>query len=190
MIDTTKFFWNKDAQIERATALNALAATKNVQVSRWVNNSRGRQIVTYIVHTGERNQYASKQEGVLFEMSEDAGRGNQVRDEAGMMAAVRDFLNGIVIETPAATDTVYDVSHDLIGDSAPATAADVREMVSDWNTDDWSYRVVEYSDELRVYATRSEDSDTSGTPSRHVHWRDTSDDNEFYIVVGEARVTA
>ena len=65
-IDTNKYFFNKDLHIEVATELNALANSKGVQVSRWVNNSRGRQIVTYIVHRGERADRAVDQADVVL----------------------------------------------------------------------------------------------------------------------------
>lgn len=99
MIETTKFFYNKNLHTEIATELNQLASSKQAQVSRWVNNSKGRQVVTYIVHTGERNEFASKQENVLFKTSEDAGRGRKVDDETNLMQQVREFLNSIVAET-------------------------------------------------------------------------------------------
>lgn len=97
-IVTSAYFFNKDQHVALATELNERAASKNVQVSRWVNNSKDRQIVTYIVHTGERNQFASKQEGVLFQTRFDAGRGNRVQDETSMMNEVSVFLNSIVTE--------------------------------------------------------------------------------------------
>lgn len=97
-IETSNYFFNKELHTEIATELNTLASRKNVQVSRWVNNSKGRQIVTYIVHEGERNQFASKQGNVLFKTSEDAGRGGKVYDETEMLTEVRQFLNSVTVE--------------------------------------------------------------------------------------------
>jgi len=95
MIETNKFFFNKDEHTELAQDANMLAQSHGLQVSRWVNNSNGRQIVTYRVHSGERNQFGSKQENVQFEVSEDAGRGNKIRDESTMLHAVIEYLRSI-----------------------------------------------------------------------------------------------
>jgi hypothetical protein len=48
MINSQKFYYKKEIHTEIAEELNRLASDKNVQVSRWVNNSKGRQIVTYM----------------------------------------------------------------------------------------------------------------------------------------------
>jgi hypothetical protein len=93
MIDTTKYYWNKELHTATAELANEKAATRKVQVSRWVNNSKGRQIVTYIVHTGERNDFASRQDGILFQVSEDAGRGGRIENEMDMLNAVIKYLN-------------------------------------------------------------------------------------------------
>lgn len=127
-IVTSIYFFNKDQHVAIATELNERAASKNVQVSRWVNNSKGRQIVTYIVHTGERNQFASKQEGVLFQTSVDAGRGNRVRDETSMMNEVLAFLNSIV------TDTEYSIEMEGT-EPMTVSASEAMKMAQSWVSD-------------------------------------------------------
>lgn len=109
MIETTVYYYNREAHSEEAGELNAMASQKGMQVSRWVNNSKNRQIVTYMVHTGERNQFASRQENVLFETSVDAGRGGRVTDETAMMREVRQFLAeyNAPVEQPALIDGFY-----------------------------------------------------------------------------------
>ncbi len=180
MIDTSKFFFNKTNAVETAEVINELATSKGVQVSRWVNNSKGRQIVTYIVHTGERNDFASKQEGVLFTVKTDAGRGNQVKDESSMMQQVITFLNSIIVEVE---EPAYEVTSDLIGDGS-ATLSDIESLVSGWRYDGWSLETVVRGDEVRVYAERNGDYYDS-RPSRYENWTMVTDDYG-YVTVAKA----
>lgn len=94
-IQTSTYFFNAEQHTEMAEEANAIASRKNVQVSRWVNNSKGRQIVTYMVHTGERAARAVDQQDVQFKTSFDAGRGGRVKNETGMLNEVMAFLNSI-----------------------------------------------------------------------------------------------
>lgn len=131
-IEISNYYYNAETHAEIAAELNTLASSKNVQVSRWVNNSKGHQIVTYIVHEGERNQYASKQENVLFKTSVDAGRGKKVYDETTMLAEVREFLNNIVVEgitSDEQIDGFYYSDDDAIA-GEPQFALDVNEQYS------------------------------------------------------------
>jgi hypothetical protein len=107
-IDTSKYFFKKELHTEIAIEINRLATRKHVSVSRWVNNSKPRQTVTYIVHTGERNQYASKQNNVLFQVSEQSSRQMQIMDETTMLEQVRVFLNSIVVDEPKTQQTEVD----------------------------------------------------------------------------------
>jgi len=79
--------------------------------------------------------------------------------------------------------TTYIITHDLIGDSAPATEDQIQEVVSEWGDGDWTYAVKANGSELRVYATRHDGSEVSN-PGRD--WRETGDEDQFYIVAGEA----
>lgn len=128
MITTSVYYYKKELHTEIAEELNRLASSKNVQVSRWVNNSKGRQIVTYIVHTGDRNDFASRQENVLFKTSVDAGRGNRVMDEQGMMAEIRQYLNSITIDEPETKTETYINIDERYGDAYPVTIADYQEL--------------------------------------------------------------
>ena len=83
------------------------------------------------------------------------------------------------------SETTYIITHELMGDCVPATAAEVRALVRDWNTEDWSYHVYEAGDGLRIYATRNQGSETINAPGNHTHWHETTSEDEFYIVVGE-----
>lgn len=129
-IETSNYFFNKELHTEIATELNAFATSKNVQVSRWVNNSKGRQIVTYIVHEGERHQFSSKQENVLFKTSVDAGRGGKVYDETGMLNEIRQFLNSIVIDEAISDEPIdgFYYSDDEAIAGEPQFALDVNEQ--------------------------------------------------------------
>lgn len=124
-IDTNKYFFNKALHIEVATELNALANSKGVQVSRWVNNSKGRQVITYIVHRGERADRAVDQADVLFKTSVDAGRGGRVYDETGMMREVRQYLDSLVAD--GAIEGFYYSDDDTIA-GEPQFALDVNEQ--------------------------------------------------------------
>lgn len=185
MIDVTKFWTpstdTTNALIARAEKINTLATSKNVTVSRWVNNSKGRQIVTYMVHTGERNQFASKQENVQFTVSVDAGRGNRVsaEQETGMMAQVAEYLNSIVTEETAS----YELTAD--GLDGIATAADFAYIAAQFETEQFTVEIIERNNELRAYATRRDGDfdDCDTTPSAQRDWRKITND-EFYIVVG------
>jgi len=79
--------------------------------------------------------------------------------------------------------TTYIITHDLIGDCAPATENQIAQIIREWNTEDWTYSTREQMCQLRVYATRSENSEVSN-PGRD--WRETGDEDQFYIVAGEA----
>jgi hypothetical protein len=144
MIDTNKYFYSKNMHVELAEELNRIAARKGVQVSRWVNNSKNRQIVTYMVHEGERNQFASKQENVLFSINEDAGRGGQIYDEQAMIREVRAFLNSL--------PELYEVVSEYVGDSEPATLEEITEIVSDWEYEGWTLEVHTHGDDVLMYA--------------------------------------
>lgn len=85
--------------------------------------------------------------------------------------------------------TTYTITHELIGDSAPATAVQIAQIIREWNTADWTYHTHEHSDKIEVRAVRNEGSDTVGAPDRHVQWHETSSDDEFYIVVGEVEAS-
>jgi len=128
MINSKKFYYKKEIHTEIAEELNRLASSKNVQVSRWVNNSKGRQIVTYMVHEGERNDFANRQENVLFKTSIDAGRGNRVTNEQGMMAEVRQYLNSITVDGPEAELEIFINIDERYGDAYPVTIADYQEL--------------------------------------------------------------
>lgn len=125
-IDTSKFYFNRDAHTDLAETANSMAAQKNVSVSRWVNNSKGRQIVTYIVHTGARNEFASKQDGILFQVVEDAGRGGRVYDETALLNQVIAYINSIVVETEQAAQFVN--TSDRYGDAVTVTVQDYVEL--------------------------------------------------------------
>jgi hypothetical protein len=181
MINSQKFYYKKEIHTELAEELNRLASNKNVQVSRWVNNSKGRQIVTYMVHTGERNEFASRQENVLFKTSVDAGRNNRVRDEQSMMTDVRQYLNSIPVDEPE-TEDLYEITSDLFGDCEPSTITEITEIVEMWESDGWRYEVEVCGDELRLYAYR-ENSDNY-TPSVYTPWVMVTDDYG-YLVIGE-----
>lgn len=183
MIDTTKFFFNKNTHVALAESANELADTVNVTVSRWVNNSKGRQIVTYMIHTGERNQFASKQENVLFTVVEDAGRGNKVRDESAMLNQVIDFLN--TLEAPESeSNDEYVVVTDLIEAYEPVTLAQIESVVSEWDYEGWTLETTPSSEEVRVYAYRSDSEDR--TPSRYTDWIMVTPEYG-YIVVAEIK---
>jgi len=126
MIDTTKYFFNKFSHEAMAEEINTLAARKNVQVSRWVNNSKGRQIVTYKIHTGERCDFGSKQENVLFETCVDAGRGNKVRDETDMLNQIREYLNSI--ESDDDEEKAFLNISEKYGDPVAVTLADYLDL--------------------------------------------------------------
>jgi len=82
-------------------------------------------------------------------------------------------------------DTLYTITHELFGDCAPATESEIQQIVNGWNDADWTYYTHGFNHVLEVRAVRNQGSETSGTPMRSVHWRETSSEDEFYIVVGE-----
>lgn len=142
MIETSKYYWNKDVHTEIANEINALATSKDVQVSRWVNNSKGRQVVTYKIHTGERNEFGSKQENVIFEISEDSGRGNKIYNEVAMLQAVRAELNKIIVDknTESVSAVTYINIDERYGDAVVVSIADYLELNSDGNfEEDYRY---------------------------------------------------
>jgi hypothetical protein len=192
MIDTTKYYWNKELHTATAELANEKAATRNMQVSRWVNNSKGRQIVTYIVHTGERNDFASRQEGILFQVSEDAGRGGRIENEMNMLSAVIGYLNSLPEATSeAAADALYEMTGDDFDNSGvPMTAADVAEWVSQtWHSDDYDYAVTEFGDALVLVATAASE-DVYRQPQDGRDWRETSTPNQWRLEIGTAVSTA
>jgi|GEM_PF-3850871 len=129
-MDVTKFYFNKSQHTAMGNEINELAASKNVTVSRWVNNSKGRQIITYKIHTGERNQFGSKQENVLFETQEDAGRGRKVYDETEMLKAVLDYLNSMVIEEETVSVEFVNIE-ERYGDAVTVKIADYLDLNPD-----------------------------------------------------------
>lgn len=180
MIDTNKYFYNKREHTDYADELNSYAARKGVQVSRWVNNSKSRQIVTYIVHEGERNQYASKQENALFSVNEDAGRGGTIYDETTMMNAVMNFLQGL--------PEVFTVVSELVGDSEPATFAQLVDVVAGWEPyDGWTLEVHDDGDEIRVYAYDA--TDEADIPNSFaMDWYRVRDDIFYHVLARRIEV--
>lgn len=182
-IDTSKFFFNKAAHVEIATELNIAASSKGVQVSRWVNNSKGRQIITYKVHRGERADRAIDQTAVLFEIFEDAGRGRQVRNETAMLNECAAFVASI---EPEIIEPVYEITSDLIGDSEPATLEEIQDMVAGWDEDypGWLLKIETSGDTVRLYAYRDGD-EGDRTPSTYTPWIMVTSDYG-YITLAEA----
>lgn len=112
-IDTRKYFFNKGLHVEMATEINLTATRKGVSVSRWVTSRGIRRTVTYIVHTGERNQYASKQGGVLFKIfAEERG---QLRDEMKLLVAVADFLETLPEPQPVVRYAITARGSEILG---------------------------------------------------------------------------
>ncbi len=152
MIDTTKFFFNKNQHVALAESANELATSKNVSVSRWQNNSKGRQIVTYIVHTGERNDFASKQENVLFSINEDSGRGGKIYDESAMLNAVIAYLHTIEIETINSDEyEVVGEGHEHYTGSYVEIIAQAHELAQYFSeSDDKDYEVTERAGKIFI----------------------------------------
>lgn len=148
MINSQKFYYKKELHTEIAEELNRQASSKKVQVNRWVNNSKGRQIVTYMVHTGERNDFASRQENVLFKTSVDAGRGNRVMDEQSMMSEIRQFLNSIAVDEPETETDAYINIDERYGDAYPVTIADYRELNPDGNFNECADGIYENGEQI------------------------------------------
>jgi hypothetical protein len=77
--------------------------------------------------------------------------------------------------------TKYTVTHELLGENVvPVTAAQIAEMVQEWDTEGWTYRVVEMMDTVRIYADRDGSEDLSPSAEWIVIDPDTA-----YIVVAE-----
>lgn len=134
MIEISKYYYNRDQHSELATEVNILAEKHGLQVSRWVNNSKGRQIITYKIHTGERNQFGSKQENVQFEITEDSGRGKYVTDETEMLWAVKNYLKTLATdesETTETPDATYINIDERYGDAYSVTLEDYIELNPD-----------------------------------------------------------
>lgn len=166
MIDTQSYYFNKTIHTEMAQEINLLAASKKVEVSRWVNNSKNRQIVTYIVHTGERNSFAAKQENVLFKVSVDAGRGKRITDEMDMMRQIEDHLNTIAVVNPV----VFVNGDERYGDDVNVTVADYEQL-----NPEGDFRLVD--GEIREYF--------ENTPYLFTIQYD---DDEMYVVVAKAQL--
>lgn len=131
MIEISKYYYNRDQHSELATEINLLAEKHGLQVSRWVNNSKGRQIITYKIHTGERNQFGSKQEGVQFKIAADSGRGKYVTDETEMLWAVKNYLKTLETDEPEASDATYINIDERYGDAYSVTLEDYIELNPD-----------------------------------------------------------
>lgn len=152
-IDTSKYFFNKAAHVEIATELNIAASSRGVQVSRWVNNSKGRQIITYKVHRGERADRAIDQTAVLFEIFEDAGRGRQVRNETAMLNECAAFVASI--ETASVKhDVTYVNDDERYGDAEIVTIEDYRELNPDGDFSQNSDGI--YEDGVQIASVRND----------------------------------
>jgi hypothetical protein len=134
MIETAKFYYNKESHIELANQVNALADKKGVSVSRWQNNSKNRVKVTYHVHTGDRNDFGSRQENVMRTESDESRRGGKIYDETQMMESIIKFLNTLpdAVEESDDTDAYYNID-DRYGDYVHVTIDDYLELNPDGN---------------------------------------------------------
>lgn len=188
MIETTVYFYNKSAHIAAADELNALASAKGVQVSRWINNSRGRQVATYIVHTGERASRSDKQEGVIFKTSLDSGYGRKIYDETGLMAECLSAVMEIEKE-PKMSEKKYQITADIFTADEPVTVDEARSLIDDWDLDGWSVSIETDGSALEIHAVRTEDydEDVHGyTPVRSISWEQSQDGQLFWVQIGHA----
>jgi len=105
------------------------------------------------------------------------------RSQSGEFQAIVDYIQ----ETRHmnSSETIYEIDCDLIGDSEPATKAQVQEIIDAWEPyEGWRLELEASDDELRLYAYRDGDEDNN-SPSRYTSWIMVTDDYG-YIVIGRS----
>lgn len=85
-------------------------------------------------------------------------------DDTETLAEIAD--NAFEYTEPA--QSRYEITSDLLGDGE-ATVTEIADMVEAWEYEGWDLAVETSGDEVRVYATRTDD-DADKTPSRHANW--------------------
>lgn len=87
-----------------------------------------------------------------------------------------------ILDSEPETETTYEITSELFGNSEPTTITEVTQMVAEWESDGWTYEVEESDNELRLYAYR--DASEERSPSVYTMWQMVTDDYG-YIIIGE-----
>lgn len=198
-IEINKFFYNKNIHTEMAIEINKLATRNGVSVSRWVNNSKNRQVITYAVHTGERSPRASSQENKLFEVKLDSGYGRRVTDETEAMDKIVEFLKNIKPEHQDEEQGNQQQLYEIVADSFQCdgylTFDDIVSGFSEFGyreggeNEVWEFEFERVPNEIRLYCYRKEGNSSCEnyqiTPNLHMNWVMINNDLGYLVVARE-----